>query len=93
VPADAEVILRRFRTPTPKQDEGPEVGQHGDGDSWRQLRFLFDAAVKDGSEVKARQLSASLHSLQVQNELLRHEKEAYAARSPPKRNTRQRASL
>ena len=73
VPADAEVILRRFRTPTPAQEEDPEIGQHGDGDSWRQLRNLFDAAVKDGSEVKAKQLSASLHSLQVQNELLRHE--------------------
>ena len=33
VPADAEVILRRFRTPTPAQEEGPEVRQHGDGDS------------------------------------------------------------
>jgi hypothetical protein len=63
VPADAEVIVQRFRTPTPEQDEGPETRKQGDRDSWRQLRILFDAAVKDGSEVKAKQLSASLHSL------------------------------
>jgi hypothetical protein len=30
---DAGAVLRRFRTPTPQQDEDTEIGEHGDGDS------------------------------------------------------------
>ncbi|KAI1675628.1 DDE-1 domain containing protein [Pyrenophora tritici-repentis] len=44
-----------------------------DGDSWIQLRKVFDAAVADRAKVEAKQLSQSLHSLQVNNELLRVE--------------------
>jgi hypothetical protein len=75
VPANANIILQRFKTTTPEQDEGPEIGEPGDGDSWRQLRNLFDVAVKDKDEVEAKRLSAALHSLQVQNELFHHENE------------------
>jgi hypothetical protein len=72
-PMDAEVILQRFNNHTLEQDEASGLGQHGDGDSYRELRKLYDAAVPDKSAVEAQQLKASLHSLQVQNELLHYE--------------------
>ena len=91
---DADAVLQRFDNSTSGQDEASELGHHGDGDSWRQLRKIFDPAVADKAKVEARRLEASLHSLQVQNQLLHHENDGLArARSKPKRNTRQRARL
>jgi preprotein translocase subunit SecD len=72
-PMDADAVLKRFNNHTLEQDKASELGQHGDGDSWRELRKIYDAAVTDKAKVEARQLEASLHSLQVQNELLHHE--------------------
>jgi hypothetical protein len=72
-PMDADAVLKRFSNYTTEQDKALELQQHGDGDSWRELRKFFDAAVTDKAKVEARQLEASLHSLQVQNELLHHE--------------------
>ncbi|KAF1359816.1 hypothetical protein EJ07DRAFT_178305 [Lizonia empirigonia] len=69
-PMDAEVVLQRFRNHTSEQDRGLEIGQHGDGDSWCQLQKLFDAAVADKAKVKAKQLSAAVHSLQTNNNIL-----------------------
>jgi hypothetical protein len=74
-PRNADVVLDRFKTTPPQLDEDTEIEAHGDGDSWNALRELFDAAVKDKAKVEAKRLSQSLHSLQVQNELLHHENE------------------
>jgi hypothetical protein len=49
------------------------LGNTANGDSWRELRRIFDAAVADKAKVEAQQLKASLHSLQTQNKLLHHE--------------------
>ena len=89
-PPDADAVLRRFKTTTPEQDEGLEFREHGDSSTWKQLRNLFDAAVKDTAKVEAKQLSASLHSLQVQNELLHHENQGLrnALLTKRKHNTR-----
>ena len=78
-PMDAEVILKRFNNKASGQADTLEIGEHGDGDSWHQLRKIFDAAVADKAKVKAKQLSASLHSLQAQNELLHHENDGLRA--------------
>ncbi|RYO14556.1 hypothetical protein AA0113_g12783 [Alternaria arborescens] len=73
-PPNAEVILKRFNNTTSGQDEDPEnQEEEEDWSSWRQLRCLFDAAVKDTTTVEAQKLSSSLHSMQVQIELLHHE--------------------
>ncbi|RMZ66343.1 pogo transposable [Pyrenophora seminiperda CCB06] len=72
-PPNANVVLQRFKTTTLEQDKGLQVRKHGDGDTWKQLRNLFDVVAKDIPKVEAKQLSSSLHSLQVQNELLHHE--------------------
>jgi hypothetical protein len=55
-PMDAQVILKRFNKHPQQQDETPEIGQHGDGDSWRELRKIFDVAGGDKSKVEARGL-------------------------------------
>ena len=76
---DAEVVLKRFNNTTLGQDKASELGQHGDGDSWIQLRKLFDAAVPDKAKVEARRLKASFHSLQTHNELLHLENDGLTA--------------
>ncbi|RMZ67028.1 pogo transposable [Pyrenophora seminiperda CCB06] len=72
-PMDAEVVLKRFKTTTSEQDEALKLGQQGDGDSWIQLRIIFDAAVANKAKVEAKRLSRSIHSLQVNNALLYNE--------------------
>jgi hypothetical protein len=72
-PMDADAVLKRFNNRTLRQAKASQLGQYGDGDSWRELRRILDVAVSDKAKVEARQLKASLHSLQVQNELLHHE--------------------
>jgi hypothetical protein len=52
-PCNANAVLRRFRTPTPQQDEDTEIGEHGDGNSWKQVRNLFDAAAPNKAGVEA----------------------------------------
>jgi hypothetical protein len=76
-PPMADVVLRRFNTTTPEQDRSTEIGEHGDGNTWKQLRNLFDAAVKDTAAVEAKRFHALLHSLQVQNCWKIHESSGY----------------
>ena len=66
-------MLKRFETPPQQQDKDTEIGEHGDGDSWRQVRKLFDAAVPNKAGVEAKRLSAALHSFQAKNEVVRFE--------------------
>jgi hypothetical protein len=67
---EADAVLKRFNNHTSEQDEDSEIREHGDSDSWTQLRKIFDAAVADKAKVEAKRLSRSIHSLQVNNDLL-----------------------
>lgn len=69
-PRNAEVPLQRLKISTPRHDIDMEVGDQGDGDTWRHLSNLVDAAVTDSSKVEARRVKQVIHSLQVNNELL-----------------------
>lgn len=89
---DAEVVLKRFNNHPSEQDEASKLGQHGDGDSWMQLRKIFDAAVADKAKVEAQQLKASLHSLQVQNELLHHENDGLTASLEAKKKHKKKST-
>ncbi|KAF1828885.1 hypothetical protein BDW02DRAFT_574497, partial [Decorospora gaudefroyi] len=62
-PPDPNVILQRFKKRPRRGDNNLKIGD------------LCDTAVKDTNGVEAEQLRASLHSIQVQNELLHHENE------------------
>jgi hypothetical protein len=93
-PANAEVILKRFTSTPSGQDGDPEFAQHGDGSSWNELRKLFEVTVKDTAGDDAKRLSTSLHSLQVQNELLNHENQGLRAALVTKRkNSKKRKPL
>jgi hypothetical protein len=72
VPANADVILNRFTLTPSNENTDSEVGEHGDRDSWKELHNLLDVVVKDKSSVEAKQMSTALHSLQVNNELVRY---------------------
>ena len=72
-PPNANVVLQRFKTTTPQRDKDSELGEEGQEHTWRQLRNLFDTAVRDKAEVEAKKLDTALHHLQVENELLHHE--------------------
>ena len=72
-PMDADAVLKRFNNYPQQDDIDSEIGEQSDGDSWSQLRKVFKAAVANKAKVEAKQLSQSLHSLQVNNELLRVE--------------------
>lgn len=72
-PRNPHVVLNRLDYSTPEQDIDTEAREHGNGDSWRQLAKLLDAAVPDISKNKAKQVKQAFHSLQVHNELLHYE--------------------
>jgi hypothetical protein len=55
--------MKRFTLTLARQDKGLEIGQHVDSDSWIQLRKLYDAAVKNTSEIYAERLGLALYSL------------------------------
>jgi hypothetical protein len=73
VPANADVILNRFTSSPSDGNTDSEVGQHGDGDSWKELHNLLDVAVRDKSSVEVKRISTALHSLQVNNELVHYQ--------------------
>lgn len=72
-PMDAGAVLKRSHKRAAGQARASQLGQHGDGDSWSELRKIYDATVPNKEQVEAQQLKASLLSLQVQNELLHYE--------------------
>jgi hypothetical protein len=72
-PCDADVVLKRFKNTTPQQFEDAEIAQLGDGSTWNDLRNLLRVAVTDTLKVEAQALGTAIHSLQVKNELYRHE--------------------
>ena len=69
-PTDRDVILDRFKT-TPQEERS--ASSRLSPSDWQQLKQLVREAAKDGAEDGVKKLSAPLHHLQVQNELLRHE--------------------
>lgn len=92
-PMDAEVILKRFNATTSGQDEDTELRQLGDGDTWSDIRKILDAAVADKAKAESKQLALTLHSLQVQNELLHHENEGLRAALTTKRKHKKKSKV
>jgi len=54
---DASRVLQRFNNNAQQQDNDPGIREQGDGDSWPQLRKIFDAAVADKAKIEAKRLS------------------------------------
>ena len=73
-PLNADVILNRFIYSTPDEQDSRESSTSVlSASDWRKMDRLIRLAVKDRATDEAKKLSRSLHSLQVQNELLHHE--------------------
>ncbi|KAF1948153.1 hypothetical protein CC80DRAFT_511572 [Byssothecium circinans] len=71
---DPEVILKRFTQEESKEQDEDKAGPSALKESdWRQMDRLIRSTVKDKGAKELKQLSLSLHQLQVQNELLYHE--------------------
>jgi hypothetical protein len=64
-PMDGEVILKRFNATTSDEDEDIELRELGDGDTWRDIRKILDAAVAERAKDEGKRVAAALHSLQV----------------------------
>jgi hypothetical protein len=78
-PMDAEVILKRFsNTPTLSTIEQRLPSRLSPTD-WFQMKQLLQSVIQDKSDNQTKQLSASLHHLQVQNELLKYENKGLKA--------------
>ncbi|KAK1912811.1 hypothetical protein P3342_004747 [Pyrenophora teres f. teres] len=90
LPMRVKAREKRFNNTTPQQLNGGSVGEQGDGNSWRQLRRILHAAVEDKSKAEFKRLEQSLHLLQVENELLHHERESLRSslRLQSKRNNK-----
>ncbi|KAF1364441.1 hypothetical protein EJ07DRAFT_172453 [Lizonia empirigonia] len=76
-PPNADVILRRFRTPTPSPPRTP-LEQTGPATTptepnWLKAKTLLRSAVKDYRSAEAGALEQEIHQLHVQNELISHE--------------------
>jgi hypothetical protein len=88
---DAEVVLKRSNNSTSRQNETSELGHHGNENSWRELRKMFDAAMVDKAKVEAQRLKASLHSLQTQNKLLHYENNGLTHTLEAKKNHKKKS--
>jgi hypothetical protein len=69
-PKDPNVILKRFGSK--EQEEAVEASRLTSSD-WRHMERLLRVAVNDRTAEESKKLSATLHSLAVQNELLQEE--------------------
>ena len=74
-PIHAEVILKRFHTTTPLQNKMrlQDLGSTATAIAGERAANFFDPAVANKTRIEARRLEVSLHSPQVQNELLYYE--------------------
>jgi hypothetical protein len=82
---DAEVILKRFNnTPTLPTIQQKLPSRLSPTD-WIHMERLLRSVVEDRSSDQSNQLSASLHHLQIQNEVLHHEHKGLKASLNTKR--------
>jgi hypothetical protein len=66
-PMELEVILKRFTTPTPEDYEESTVQGQG---YWQRMERLVRSAVHDNTTQESKELSLTLHQLQVKCDLL-----------------------
>ena len=78
-PMNADVILKRFSDTPTQSVRGESSSSRLSPSDWIHMERLMRSAVEDSNSDKAKQLSTSLHHLQVQNELLYHENKGLKA--------------
>jgi hypothetical protein len=70
---DPDMILRKFKSATPEQDQSSNLYEVKASSTGRQVHELIVSTVKDTRSKEAKQLSDAFHSLQTQSELDQHE--------------------
>jgi hypothetical protein len=78
-PMNADVILQRFSNTSTESIRGQTDASRLSPSDWYHMERLMRSAVNDRASNQAKQLSTSLHHLQVQIELLRHENKGFKA--------------
>jgi hypothetical protein len=74
-PMNREAVLKRFKPGLPQEQGGEAAPSALEPSNWRQMERLVRSAIRSTAAEQSKLLSQTLHQLQVQNELLRHEKE------------------
>jgi hypothetical protein len=88
---NADIILQRFTNHTSNGASDSSLESEGDNSTWRDLRKIYVAVVSDMVAKLSQKLERTLHSLQVQNELLNHEIRAHVPLFKAKGRARARA--
>jgi hypothetical protein len=78
-PMNANVILQRFSSTSAEAIRGQTDASRLSLSDWYHIERLMRSAIQDRASNEAKQLSTSLHHLQVQNDLLRHENKGLKA--------------
>jgi hypothetical protein len=73
IPMDPDMILRKFKSATPEQDQSSNLYEVKASSTGRQVHELIVSTVKDTRSKEAKQLSDAFHSFQTQSELDQHE--------------------
>lgn len=92
-PRDADVVLKRLKISTPRHNIDTETREHGDGDTWRHLSNLVDAAALGSSKVGVERVKEIIHSLQVNNELLHHENDELRSEIATKKQSKKQNKI
>ena len=71
---EPDIILNRFvDTDSDEQGSRDRSASVPSGSHWRRIERLVKVVARDVNDEEAKKLSRSLHSISVQNELLKHE--------------------
>lgn len=73
-PLEPDVILKRFTSTNPDEQGSRESSSSVlSGCNWGKIERLVKVVANDINDKETKKLSRSLHSISVQNELLKHE--------------------
>ncbi|EOA83145.1 uncharacterized protein SETTUDRAFT_164598, partial [Exserohilum turcica Et28A] len=88
-PQDGNAVLKHLKKSTPQQDINPELREHGNGDTTRELSNFLDKTMTGCAKVMVSAVKDTIASLQVNNEILHHEntnlREVLAIKNHPKK--------
>jgi hypothetical protein len=74
-PMNREAVLKRFKPGLPQEQGGEAAASALEPSNLRQMDRLVRSVIRSTAAEESKLLSQTLHQLQVQNELLRHENE------------------
>jgi hypothetical protein len=93
-PLEQDVILKRFVDVQPDEQVSRESSASVlSGSDWRKIERLVKVVAKDVNDEETEKLNRSLHSISVQNELLKHENRGLREALASKQKGQKRSKL